>query len=196
MPGRPEWSGLSTHVDTLRGAVRLFPHRVSGEGHFACLLSRKNGPSDETTFPMRRLKIPPPEWKLWQAFREETLALDFPSERLRLHGDRLYFIPEEIPDMKGLRVTIPGIWLGNVKKERFEPAHPLAMLLRTGQAQNILSLTTDSREMAAYMRGESLPSEGIPGWTLVTADGWPLSWGKRVQGVVKNHFPRGWQINS
>jgi len=196
MPGHPEWSGLGAQANSLRGAVRLFPHRVFGEGHFACLLSRKNGPSDETTFPMRRLKIPPSDWRLWQAFREETLAVDFLSERLRLQGDRLYFLPEEIPDMKGLRVTIPGIWLGNVKKERFEPAHPLAMHLRTGQAQNILSLTTNSREMAAFLRGESLPSEGTPGWTLVTADGWPLSWGKRVQGVVKNHFPRGWQIYS
>jgi len=27
-------------------------------------------------------------------------------------------------------------------------------------------------------------------------DGWPLGWGKRVQGMVKNHFPRGWQIYS
>jgi NOL1/NOP2/fmu family ribosome biogenesis protein len=23
-------------------------------------------------------------------------------------------------------------------------------------------------------------------------DGFPLGWGKQVQGVVKNHFPRGW----
>jgi NOL1/NOP2/fmu family ribosome biogenesis protein len=41
-----------------------------------------------------------------------------------------------------------------------------------------------------------LPSDGLPGWTLVTVDGWPLGWGKRVQGVLKNHYPRGWQIYS
>jgi NOL1/NOP2/fmu family ribosome biogenesis protein len=84
--------------------------------------------------------------------------------------------------------------LGTFKKERFEPAHPLALYLRPGQAQSFLDLRSDSREMAAYLRGEGLPSEGTPGWTLVTADGWPLGWGKRVQGVVKNHYPRGWQI--
>ena len=84
------------------------------------------------TFPCVRQEFPTFEWKLWQAFREETLALDFPSERLRMQGDRLYFVPEDIPDLKGLRVTIPGVWLGNVKKERFEPAHPLAMLPATG----------------------------------------------------------------
>jgi NOL1/NOP2/fmu family ribosome biogenesis protein len=92
-----------------------------------------------------------------------------------------------------LRVTIPGIWLGNFKKDRFEPAHPLAVFLRIGQAKNVITLSADSREMTAYLRGEGLPAVGKPGWTLVTVDGWPLGWGKRVQGVVKNHFPRGWQ---
>jgi len=137
-------------------------------------------------------KLPAAEWKLWQAFRDETLGMDFPSARLSIQGDRLYFVPEDMPDLKGLRVSVPGIWLGNFKKERFEPAHPLALFLQPGQARNVLALSSDSREMAAYLRGESLPTNGVPGWTLVTVDGWPLGWGKRVQGVVKNHLPRGW----
>ncbi|HEY5269877.1 MAG TPA: RsmB/NOP family class I SAM-dependent RNA methyltransferase [Anaerolineales bacterium] len=204
MPGHPEWLSSIAEInikdtaanDSLRGAVRLFPHRLTGEGHFACLLQRKDGPADELTFPWRSAKIPTPEWQAWQAFREETLGVDFPSERLRMQGDRLYFVPEDMPDLKGLCVTIPGIWLGNFKKERFEPAHSLAAYLRPGEAHKVLALSADSREMAAYLRGESLPAEGAPGWTLVTVDGWPLGWGKHVQGVVKNHFPKGWQIYS
>jgi len=219
MTGKPEWLNLNTtpfggnestvknqkskkesvdsgEIDALRGAVRLFPHRLTGEGHFACLLQRKQGPAAGLSYPWRSARIPTPEWQVWQRFREETLGVDFPSERLRMLGTRLYFVPEDVPDLKGLRMTIPGIWLGNFKKERFEPAHPLAMYLRPRQVHNNLALASDSREMAAYLRGESLLAEGKPGWTLVTADGWPLGWGKRVQGVVKNHFPRGWQIYS
>jgi len=26
--------------------------------------------------------------------------------------------------------------------------------------------------------------------------GWPLGWGKRVQGILKNHYPKGWQVYS
>jgi NOL1/NOP2/sun family putative RNA methylase len=204
MPGHPEWirsaeENNNNHIDlmdSLRGAVRLLPHRVAGDGHFACLMKRKDTPVDELTFPWRSIKIPTSDWRIWKAFQDETLNVDFPSERLRLQGDRLYFVPEDVPDLKGLRVTIPGIWLGNVKKARFEPAHPLAVYLRIGQGRNILELSPESREMAAYLRGESLPAEGRPGWTLITAGGWPLGWGKRVQGVVKNHFPKGWQIYS
>jgi NOL1/NOP2/sun family putative RNA methylase len=196
MTGKPEWmeekAGINLQVTELRGAVRLFPHRLSGEGHFACLLQREDGPADETTSPWHPVRIPNPEWKIWRAFNEETLEVDYPSERLRMQGDRLYYVPEDPPNLKGLRVTIPGIWLGNFKKERFEPAHPLAVSLLPGQAKNVITLSADSREMAAYTRGESLPAEGQPGWAIITVDGWPIGWGKRVQGVVKNHFPRGW----
>jgi NOL1/NOP2/sun family putative RNA methylase len=203
MPGRPEWvSNKSnpderegTYLNSTRGAVRLFPHRLTGEGHFACLLQRTEGPADHMTYPWRADRIPSPEWKHWQAFQEAILTVDFPPKRLRVQGNRLYYVPEDVPQMKGLRVTVPGIWLGNFKKERFEPAHPLATYLQPGQAGNMLALTSDSRELGAYLRGESLPAEGNPGWTLVSVDGWPLGWGKRVQGMVKNHFPRGLQIN-
>jgi NOL1/NOP2/sun family putative RNA methylase len=196
MTGRPEWAEVSKEVQELTGAVRLFPHRLNGEGHFACLLQRKKGPAGEVTFPWRAAKIPNAEWRVWQAFREETLGVDFPSGRLRMQGNRLYFVPEDVPDLKGLRTMIPGVWFGNFKKERFEPAHPLALYLQPGQAHNVLALASQGREVASYLRGESLPSEGRLGWTLVTADGWPLGWGKRVQGLVKNHFPKGWQIYS
>jgi NOL1/NOP2/fmu family ribosome biogenesis protein len=129
---------------------------------------------------------------LWQEFARDALAADLTADRLRVRGDRLYFVPEEMPDFAHLRLVHPGIWLGNFKKGRFEPAHPLALFLRPGQSCRTLDLPADDPALAAYLRGEPLPSAGEPGWTLVTVDGWPLGWGKRVQGVVKNHYPRGW----
>ena len=57
------------------------------------------------------------------------------SRRLRVRAERLYFIPEELPDFGSLRVLHPGVWLGTFKKERFEPAHPLALFLQPGQAK-------------------------------------------------------------
>jgi NOL1/NOP2/sun family putative RNA methylase len=196
MPGRPDWLNATEGNESLHGAVRLFPHRITGEGHFACLLQRREGPTHALIPSWHSARVPAQEWKDWQTFREQTLNVDFPSELLRIQGDRLYLTPTELPDLKGLRVTLSGIWVGNFKKERFEPAHPLALFLKPGQAKNSVNLPAESPELAAYLRGESLPVEGLPGWTLVCADGWPLGWGKRVQGVVKNHYPRGWQVYS
>jgi NOL1/NOP2/sun family putative RNA methylase len=214
MTGRPDWLDRATQNsqrrkqreaesalnESLKNAVRLFPHRLHGEGHFACLLKRTHIlPADARSGPLfdrHTARLTKRTIGLWNRFVDEALSIDFNEEWLRLVGDRLYLTPEGVPDMKGLRVAAPGVWLGNIKKDRFEPAHPLALYLHSGQAQNVLNLSAASREIAAYLRGESIPSEGRIGWTLVTVDGFPLGWGKRVQGIVKNHYPRGWQVNS
>jgi NOL1/NOP2/fmu family ribosome biogenesis protein len=142
---------------------------------------------------------------LWEAFTEEILQVDFPEQYLGMVGDRLYLVPEGLPDLRGLRVTVPGVWLGNIKKERVEPAHPLALFLKPGQARNVFDLSSKDVHnlqsgrrppLQSYLAGETIPSDGTPGWTLVTVDGWPLGWGKRVQGIVKNHYPKGWQVYS
>jgi NOL1/NOP2/sun family putative RNA methylase len=200
MPGRPDW--LAEDVpeshpdDRLRLAVRLFPHRLTGEGHFACLLQRKTGQMEAAPPSWRVNKIPPEEWQVWRSFSQETLGIDLDRSRLHMQSDRLFFLPEQTPHLSGLRVTMPGLWLGTFKKRRFEPAHPLALYLRGDQPRSMLVFSAHSREVAAYLRGEPLPLQGMPGWVLITADSWPLGWGKQVQGILKNHYPRGWIQNT
>lgn len=200
--GQPGWASYKPHTprraESLSGAVRLLPHRVTGEGHFVCRLRRmedalprqrrtQRSPGRAALGEMNRLQS-----GLWQEFARDTLAVDLTAGRLRVRGERLYFVPEGMPDFGGLRLVHPGVWLGTFKTGRFEPAHPLALFLRPGGARRTLSLSPDDPALTAYLRGEPLPSAGEAGWTLVTVDGWPFGWGKRVQGVLKNHYPRGW----
>jgi 16S rRNA C967 or C1407 C5-methylase (RsmB/RsmF family)/NOL1/NOP2/fmu family ribosome biogenesis protein len=212
MPGRPEWMEESKTPDTrnkkqeskdkLRGAVRLFPHRVNGDGHFICLLKRMGSTDIQVKRQSDRLANPSTvQYRLWQEFADAALKAGFPLDRLRVRAGRLYFIPEELPDFGSLRVLHPGVWLGTFKKDRFEPAHPLALFLQPGQANNALDLPSEETgnrrsPLQTYLSGETIPSDGATGWTLVTVDGWPLGWGKRVQGILKNHYPHGWQIYS
>lgn len=205
--GKPEWLEEKMKEERgLTGAVRLFPHRLEGEGHFACLLRKAEGgtnwkaerriwPTDETGKRVGKRrnarKTESPDLRFWREFARDALNIDLAEERLCVVGERLYYLPEENPDFGRLRVVHPGIWLGSLKKGRFEPAHPLALFLKPGEMKNPVSFPSDSRELAAYLRGESLDVDAR-GWTVVCADGWPLGWGKGVQGTLKNHFPRGW----
>jgi NOL1/NOP2/fmu family ribosome biogenesis protein len=107
-------------------------------------------------------------------------------------ASRLYIVPEGLPDLGRLRIVHPGVWLGTLKKDRFEPAHPLALFLRKGEAERTVDLEAGDPRLPAFLRGESIVADSSSGWSVVTVDGFPLGWGKRVQGVVKNHFPRGW----
>lgn len=63
------------------------------------------------------------------------------------------------------------------------------MGLRAEDVKQTLALSVDDDHLLRYLRGEVLPSSGSKGWVLVTVDGYPLGWGKRVQGRLKPHFP-------
>ena len=82
----------------------------------------------------------------------------------------------------------PGLELGILKKDRFEPAHALALWL--SDARNVLDLPSDSQQIAAYMHGETVPA-ARSGWCLVTVDGYSIGWGKGDGKVLKNHYPKG-----
>ena len=199
--GKPEWlEGKREEEGELQGAVRLFPHRLEGDGHFACLLRKSDVGTEEAEKRIggERLgkwrdaqKTELPDLRFWREFARDALHVHLAEERLCVAGERLYYLPEENPDFGRLRVIHRGVWLGSLKKGRFEPAHPLALFLKPGEVKNFVKLPADSRALAAYLRGESLEVDAS-GWAVVCADEWPLGWGKGVQGTLKNHFPRGW----
>ena len=103
-------------------------------------------------------------------------------------GETLYWAPAHMPEVTGLRVLRPGLELGAVKKDRFEPAHALALWLRESSCQ--LELPPEGAEIAAYLHGEVLPCRE-KGWCLVTAGEYALGWGKGDGSRLKNHYPKG-----
>lgn len=53
---------------------------------------------------------------------------------LSLKEDRLYYQPIDY-DLRGLKILRAGLFIGQFKKNRFEPAHSLAMALRPGDVK-------------------------------------------------------------
>lgn len=199
MPGRPGWVEEPLRRDDLGLATRLWPHRVPGAGHFVAGLRREAGP--ETPRPSRERGArsgadggaPREAAEAWRDFMSRHLPSARIAEASRLVsvGEGLYGVPAGAPDLEGLRVLVPGLWLGRFRKGRFEPSHTLAMALQRHEIAGGLDLHAESPEIAAYLRGETLSSTGPDGWLVVTMAGFPIGWGKRVGGVVKNHYPRG-----
>jgi len=183
--GRPEWADAP---QPLERAVRLWPHHAPGEGHFIALMQRVSGevaPS-ERAWPT---EAPPAASELFADFCCKYLTVRIEGQ-LVLIGTHLYRLPPDLPDLSGLRIVRPGWWLGRVRRGRFEPSPALAMALSRGEARLRLDLSVDGPEVYAYLQGSPLHSFGEDGWLLVTVDGHSLGWGKRVRGVVKNHYPR------
>lgn len=164
------------------GSFRLWPHKLKGEGHFAAVL-RKNGGSQEDVSLETPQKLP----KQWLDFAKQ-MNITLPDGKAVLFGQSLYWAPGEMPSLRGLKVLRPGLELGEVKKDRFEPAHGLALWLKT--AANTLNVTSQGEEIQAYLHGETLPCQG-KGWCLVQVDGYSIGWGKCDGKVLKNHYPKG-----
>ena len=164
------------------GGFRMWPHKLRGEGHFAAVLRRIGGEEGEPV-PAAGDKLP----RAWTDFAKE-MGITLPKGKLITFGQSLYWVPEELPELRRLKVMRPGLELGELKKDRFEPAHALALWLRTGSRTCVLN--ADSRELAAYMHGEALPSDQR-GWCLVMADNYSIGWAKGDGNWLKNHYPKG-----
>ena len=169
------------------GAFRLWPHKLLGEGHFAAVL-RKTGGEDADVEPVIGAKLP----KEWENFAKE-LKIQLPAGKALLFGSSLYWVPEEMPDIRRIKVVRPGLELGECKKNRFEPAHALALWLK--KCGNIQNFPAESKEIRAFMEGQVIPGQ-VRGWCLITADGYSLGWGKGDGTAIKNHYPKGLRRNS
>ena len=164
------------------GNYRMWPHKLLGEGHFAAVLKRKSGAEEEIKEEPGD-KLP----ALWTAFAKE-MGIRLPAGKLLSFGQSLYWAPTELPQLKGLKVLRPGLELGTLKKDRFEPAHALALWLPS--CATALELEPDSRELDAYLHGDVIPCSK-KGWCLVKTGGFSLGWGKGDGTLLKNHYPKG-----
>ena len=190
-------SGCSDGETPCEKAVRLMPPGFKGEGQFSALLS-KDGDS-ENAFPFGGFENPSKikDLKALENFLKDTLTSEAAAkildakDRFRLFGDNLYIMPEDTPSLSGLKVLRCGLCIGTFKKDRFEPAHALALVL--GKEDVKLFIDTDEDTAETYVRGMTLEGEGS-GWCLVGVCGYSLGWGKASGGRVKNHYPKGLRI--
>jgi len=189
---------------------RFWPHERPGEGHFVAVLKHTGaedaGIANNSNRASRRMKASAQSRKaiedamaLYETFAGTALSSSFilPEGEPLLFGEQLYLLPSGGSKLSsamlgGLKTPRPGLHLGTVRKNRFEPSHALALAMRREDAALSLDYAADSAEIAAYWRGETLqvPVE-LKGWVLVTVDGFPLGWGKASSGVLKNHYPKG-----
>lgn len=191
----------------IRGTGRIYPHRQRGEGHFVARLMKggirlprqsavrvsddSSGKRDKKGKKKMKDAAPTDAWAGYEAFAKQYLRCELNGCR-QMFGDQLYLVPQEMPDLRGMKVLRPGLHLGTDKKNRFEPSHALALALRADQVSQVCE--TDEPEQ--YLRGMTLSCDpALDGWVLVTYQGMPLGWGKASRGVVKNHYPKGLRIN-
>lgn len=178
---------------------KLYPHEVRGEGHF-CALLQKNGceQAELAEYEPRPTKREGELLKRYREWEEETLTQ--PQKDVTAMGTDK-FLYRKIADAPDVSRLFPrgndwgaGLWMGAISPDgkRFEPSHRLAMSLN---AREVRHIEVDERTALNYLRGLTFACPAAErGWRAVTFHGLPLGWCKAVNGVAKNHLPKGLRI--
>ena len=187
----------------LSGCMRLFPHRLKGEGHCLAQRPKKGGEAGgkEILPPMdpgtagKRVRAVEKEKELDAFLRQSGTEWDY--GRIVIHQDNAYYLPEGLAWNLPLRFLRTGLFLGELKKGRFEPSQALAMSMKAGQFPNTVSFPGGDSRVLRYLKGETISLEGdegpVKGWCLAAMEGFPLGWAKGTGMSLKNKYYPGWR---
>lgn len=233
-PGRPDvaYEGWDSEESEnrkmgsadLKKCVRIWPHKMAGEGHFLALLHKRTPGEDAghhvaenpVQGDISDIKgIGKPETKaLTEFFADVSMEMNW--KQVEVRKGQVYLVPEALGARKGLVFLRNGLYLGEIRKDRFEPSQSFAMALKKKEYMAVIDLDYSDMRVEKYLRGETLDVDDIvaknlqaaseadlpkavgkrleKGWHLVCVNGYPLGWGKLVNGTLKNKYHAGWRM--
>ena len=131
---------------------------------------------------------------------EGTFTLN--RDRIVIRNDKVFLLPEtDFTDGKKYRVLRNGLYMGDMKKNRFEPSTTFALALSKKDYNNVIDLSSSDPRVDKYLKGETLAMESdeieemnlSDGNVLIAVDGFPLGWGRLLKSTIKNKYLPAWR---
>lgn len=177
------WEGACGGFDDMP-VIRLFPHKIEGEGHFLALLQKKSaepaaqGTESDSAPEMAagrtanvsendRILGTSGAGKVSAEVRrlekesdfcqwEDMLTYSLDHNRMMVRDGMVYYLPECFNRNWNLRYLRTGLLLGECKKNRFEPSQAVAMALRMKEFSQTVSLSAEDERTIRYLKGETV----------------------------------------
>ena len=174
-------------TENTKNCVRLYPHKIKGEGHFVCLMQKGNKYYDNA--------IDQKEESYNNTELLQHVKKKFYNGTFITRDNKIYFEPNCNLVLKGLRILRSGLLLGENKHNKFEPSQALAMALKYDEYDNILSFDLDDDRVFKYLKCETLDvkDKHLNGLVLVCLEKYPLGFGKVDKGILKNMYPANYR---
>lgn len=169
---------------SVNGCLRLWPHRIAGEGHFVARL-RKEGAD---TACRERFAAQSGDVDVGGLIPDLD-GIRIPG-RLFLAGKQYWALPLDMPDVSGIRALRTGLALCTRRGKAITPDHALAIALPVRQFPR--SVEVSEAQALRFYRGETLENANMAkGFAVLCYQGMALGFVKCVDGVLKNHLPKG-----
>lgn len=179
----------------LPGTIRLFPHKIKGEGHFVASLKKDDRAvekNENKTKDKKKRKLPKLPEELLEFLGK--IKRDWDYERIFINKDYAYYLPKDALIDKSLHYIRTGLLLGEIKKNRFEPFQALAMNIKFDEWENPLNLSATDERVIKYLKGETIEADDeYMGIRLVCVDGFSLGFVKQNKKSCKNKYYQGWR---
>lgn len=182
----------AANPDVLPLARRFYPHLSAGEGQFLCLLQRHNEEAQpRINFKEKPSLLSKEEARVASAFLADLMPYPDAYE-IRKMGETAVLVRTDFPLLdKGL--CMAGVAVGAFKKGRIEPSHRLFSAFGERFYRKEEMCLGDER-LSKYLRGETFATSLPNGYAAVLVEGCALGGIKVVDGVAKNHYPKGLRL--
>lgn len=187
--GYSDW--LDNGNKELNKAIRFFPHKVKGEGHFVAKLKKLAGEEVDCkktknkwlTYKELDIKV--------RDFLSGVLSISLEDKFFILVGENVYLFDNKVDFYKEHNIIYMGVLLGKLNKYGFIPSQSFIMSLKRGELAKILDLELEDANR--YIKGETLSFSSLKGYYGVCYDGYTLGWCKVSNGVFKNLYEKNWR---
>ncbi len=171
--------------ENIRYTRRCYPHKTKGEGQFMAVLR------NTLPYTQGRKKAEDKPQKIDGViydFLDDTLESYYKADVRIYNGNPVYFT-SDFPVQDGTAFSC-GITIGELKKNYILPHHQFFMGLGDSFKRKI-NLTLEDERLYKYLHGEEIAVDCPNGWAAVMVEGCSLGGAKVVNGVAKNHYPKG-----
>lgn len=174
-------SYMNRGVD-LAEVVRLYPHKVKGEGQFVAVLKKK---SENDNICKRELSLK--ECLKSYKFLKENTKID---KKSYIFKNFSYIVPDLSLIKKDINYLSVGVRIAEIKQDRIEPNH----YLFTAFGQEFchkLNLKLNDSQVSKYLKGETLSDQDGDFYGAVFIENCAVGGYKISKCKFKNLYPKG-----
>ena len=190
------WGVVRSEIGAFQ-CFHFYPHKARGEGFFAAVARKSEGPV-RRSMPKARRKLFAPCAKA--DVKELSRWVDDASKHVfMMVGEDIYAYNSAVVESvvtlsENLSVVYSGVSMGRIFKQKLKPEHPLALYI--GLNRDVVPMVDVSLEDALdYLRRNDIAaSQFEEGINVVGYKGTPIGFVKRIGARCNNMYPKDLRI--
>ena len=163
-------------------AVRLYPHKVKGEGQFVAVLQKISQTTENFG---NNIKL-----TTSQTAKNFVLSATNKNFDCYEYKNFVYNVPNLGLIKKNINYLSIGVRVGEITNKRFQPYHYF-FTAYGGDCKNVIACRFQDDKVKKYLKGETFETELSDGYGAFLIDKCPVGGFKVSKGQFKNYYPKG-----